>query len=159
MEIREFDESLLDAVFEIQRAAYQALYIKYQDEATSPYLESQAELLQKYSRPGTKGYVFLCDGVTVGAVRLMLTPGDKSARISALAVLPAYQGQGIAQRAMTALEKLHPEVETWRLETIMQEAGTCHLYEKLGYRRTGRTGAIKENMTLVYYEKRARSSL
>lgn len=40
------------------------------------------------------------------------------------------------------------------LDTIHEESGNCHLYEKLGYVRTGQTEQLMENMTLVYYEKR-----
>ena len=29
---------------------------------------------------------------------------------------------------------MHSDVERWFLDTILQEAGNCHLYEKIGYK-------------------------
>lgn len=41
----------------------------------------------------------------------------------------------------------------WELDTILQETGNCHLYEKMGYRRTAQCTVINDKMTLVGYEK------
>lgn len=153
MEVVPFRESDIDAVFEIQRAAYKPLYEKYQDHDTSPYLEPKKTVLQKYTRKGTKGYIFIKDGVPVGSVRVNLLPAENSGRISALGVLPQYQGQGIAQQALLIIEELHQDVDRWFLDTILQETGNCHLYEKLGYRRTGKTEIANDKITLVFYEK------
>lgn len=43
----------------------------------------------------------------------------------------------------------------WELDTILQERRNCHLYEKMGYRQTGKTEVINERLTLTFYEKRA----
>lgn len=153
MEIVEFRESDIDTVFEIQQAAYKPLYEKYHDDNSNPYMESKDTVLRKYMRTGTKGYLFIKNGVPVGAVRINLYPENKSCRVSALAVHPRYQGQGIAQQALLKIEKMHSGVERWFLDTIFQEAGNCHLYEKIGYKRTGKMEEINESMTLVFYEK------
>lgn len=39
------------------------------------------------------------------------------------------------------------------LDTILQEAGICHLYEKVRYRQTGRIRKVNDCMTLVFYRK------
>ena len=153
MQIVEFKESDIDIVFEIQQAAYKPLYEKYHDDNTNPYMESKETVLKKYMRTGTKGYLFIKDGVPVGAVRISLYPESKRGKVSALGVHPQYQGQGIAQQALLEIEKLHSDVERWFLDTILQETGNCHLYEKIGYKRTGKIEEISENMTLVFYEK------
>lgn len=153
MEVVPFQESDIDTVFEIQRTAYKPLYEKYQDHDTNPYLEHEETTLQKYMRENTKGYLFVENGAAVGCVRVALYPDMKSAKISALAVLPQYQGQGIAQQALSVIENLHKDVERWFLDTILQEPGNCHLYEKLGYRRSGKIETINDKMTLVFYEK------
>ena len=36
---------------------------------------------------------------------------------------------------------------------FLQEQKNCYLYEKLGYRKTGKTQIINEKLTLVFYEK------
>lgn len=149
----EFEEKDIDIVYGIQQAAYKPLYDKYQDDETNPYMEKKEITFQKYMREGTKGYIFYKDNIPVGAVRILVDILNKTARVSALGVLPEYQGQGIAREAMLKIEKIHSDIEKWNLDTILQEAGNCHLYEKLGYRRTGKTEEINEKMTLVYYEK------
>lgn len=66
--------------------------------------------------------------------------------------MPEYQGQGIAQEAIRLCEVLHGK-EQWGLDTILQESKNCHLYEKMGYKKTGKTKVINERLTLVFYEK------
>jgi len=110
--------------------------------------------LQKYKREGTKGYIFYKDNIPVGAVRVAFNSENSSARVSALGVLPKYQGQGIARKALLEIERLHRDVKKWCLDTILQEKGNCHLYEKIGYKRTGKVEEINEKMTLIYYEKK-----
>jgi len=159
IEIVTFAESDIDTVFEIQQEAYKPLYEKYHDNNLSPYMESKETVLRKYMRPDTKGYLFLLNGVPVGAVRIIVYPESKSARVSALGVLPQYQGQGIAQQALLKIEKMYNnDVERWFLDTILQEAGNCHLYEKIGYKRTGEIQVINEKQTLVFYEKNSDKS-
>lgn len=153
MKVVPFQESDIDTVFEIQHTAYKPLYEKYQDHDTSPYLECKETTLRKYMREDTKGYLFVENGVAVGCVRVALYPDLKSAKISALAVLPHYQRHGIAQQALLIIEELHQNVDRWVLDTILQEPGNCHLYEKLGYQRTGKTEVVNDKMTLVFYEK------
>lgn len=147
----------IDIVFAIQQAAFKPLYEKYLDDETSPYKESKETVLRKYTRPGTVGYLFLLDGTAVGTVRIGIDEENASGRVSALCVLPQYQGRGIAQSALAQIERLNPEIGRWTLDTIAQEPGNCHLYEKLGYRRTGKTEAVSGSMTIVFYEKRLTS--
>lgn len=151
MRIVPFTDEYLDAVFDIQQQAYFPLFQKYHDIETNPYLESKAVVLRKYSRPGTFGYVFLEENVPVGAVRIV-SKGDVC-KISALAVLPKYQNRGIAQTALREIEAIHSHAKTWVLDTLMQEPGNCHLYEKLGYLQTGKTEVINDNLTLIFYRK------
>ena len=144
----------LNTVFEIQHAAFKQLYEKYHDNGSNPYTESKETTFLKYTRPGSSGYLFILDGKPVGTVRISISDVCKSGRISALCVLPQYQGMGIAQKGLLEIERLHPDVTTWFLETILEETGICHLYEKIGYQKTGRTKRINEKMTLVSYEKK-----
>ena len=120
-------------------------------------MERKETVLSKYTRAGTSGYLFLVDGTAVGAVRVNIDEINRTGRVSALCVLPWYQGRGIAQTALLEIERLHPNVERWVLDTILEEAGNCHLYEKIGYKKTGRTEKIQEGMTLVFYEKKTLS--
>ena len=152
--VSRFKECDIDTVFEIQRTAYKPLYEKYHDDSSNPYMERKETVLRKYTRAGTSGYLFILDGAAVGAVRVDIDDINRRGRVSALCVLPQYQGRGIAQAALLEIESLHPDVERWVLDTILEEAGNCHLYEKIGYKKTGKTEAINERMTLVFYEKK-----
>ena len=73
-------------------------------------------------------------------------------RISPLWIMPEYRGRGYAQQAIEAVERLYGP-EHWSLDTILQEKGNLHLYEKMGYHRVGETEHINERMDIVFYEK------
>ena len=150
MEVREYRAEDLASVCEIQHAAYAPLYEKYHDDG-NPYLESEETIRFKYTYPGCRGYVFWEDGCPVGCVRIRLA-GEKG-KVAALAVLPEKQGRGIAQTALRLIEEMHPQVKRWSLDTIAQEPGNCHLYEKLGYRKTGRVEEVSDLLTIVFYDK------
>lgn len=158
IQVSPFRECDADTVFMIQQAAYKPLYEKYQDDSTNPYMETKQTVLRKYTREGTAGYIFTLDGASVGAVRIHVDHAKKCSRVSALCVLPQFQGRGIAQKALLEIEKLYPDIERWFLDTIQEEPGNCHLYEKIGYKKTGKTEMINEKMTLIFYEKKSSGS-
>ncbi len=151
MIVRRFKKENIDDVFKIQRAAYKPLFEKYQDKETNPYMETKEDILMKYTRVGTQGYIFVEDDIIVGAVRIIMR-GDVC-KVSALAVLPEYQNRGIAQSALKEIEKMHSDCKRWELDTLLQEKGNCHLYEKLGYVRIGEPKKINDRLTLVDYKK------
>ena len=151
MKLITFTDELIDTVFDIQQRAYKPLFDKYHDIETNPYTESKDVLLKKYTRENTFGYIFINDGNSVGSVRIIAR--DNVRKISGLAVLPEYQNKGIAQSALREIEKIHSDADKWVLDTIMQEAGNCHLYEKLGYVRTGEPKIINDKLTIVDYVK------
>lgn len=99
-------------------------------------------------------YYFICIGQQkVGAIRVIdKEETGENKRISPIFILPEFQGRGIAQKAIRLCEKIHGN-ENWELDTILQEPKNCHLYEKMGYCRTGKTQVINERLTLVFYEK------
>ena len=66
--------------------------------------------------------------------------------------MPEYRGRGYAQKAMLAIEEMYGS-DNWCLDTILQEKGNLHLYEKMGYHRTGRIEHINDRMDIVFYEK------
>ena len=48
VKIKKFEAPDIDAVFAVQRAAFEPLYLKYRDDETSPYLESRETVFHKY---------------------------------------------------------------------------------------------------------------
>lgn len=137
----------------MQVEAFRELLEKYQDFDTNPANETvekvEARLKQEFTF-----YYFICIGQQkVGAIRIVDDKEHGGAkRISPLFTLPQFRGRGIAQEAVRLCEEIHGR-ENWELETILQEPGNCHLYEKMGYRRTGRTEVVNERPTLVFYVK------
>ena len=76
----------------------------------------------------------------------------KVSYISPIFVLPEFQNQGIAYAAIQKAFEMCPQIETWKLDTIKQEKGNCHLYEKCGFKRVGDEKVVNDKMTLVFYE-------
>lgn len=151
LKIVPFEDKYLNIVYEIQKKAFLPLFEKYADIETNPYCENKQTILTKYTRSDMDGYLF-CEGNTfVGCVRIVNK--DNVCKVAALAVLPEFQNRGIAQRALAEIEQIYLLVKMWKLDTIKQEAGNCHLYEKLGYKRTGVEKYIKDDMTIIDYVK------
>lgn len=141
----------------MQVEAFQKLLEKYQDFDTSPASEGLEKVEARLQQDFTY-YYFICTGrQKVGAVRVIdKKEAGKNKRISPIFVLPEFQGKGIAQESIRMCEEVHGN-DHWELDTILQEPGNCHLYEKMGYRQTGKTEVINERMTLVFYEKNLHS--
>lgn len=152
VELIKLTEKNIPVIYHIQQSAFLPLLKKYQDYDTNPAMETEEIILHKLRRSGTTAYGFLVDGSIVGSVRIHECE-DQSCRVSALCVLPEYQSRGIAREAMQKLESRYPDTKCWRLDTILQETGNCHLYEKLGYIQTGQRETAYDGMTLVDYKK------
>ena len=134
----------------MQKRAFRPLYEKYRDEG-SPYLEPLSETEARLGHPAGAYYRIELDGQTAGALYLSLR-GPEHFRLGPLFILPEFQNCGIAQAAILALEAQHgPGV--WELDTLLQELGNCHLYEKLGYSRTGAQTVVNDRLTLIDYQK------
>ena len=136
----------------MQMEAFTELLEKYRDTETNPGAESVEKVAMRMAQDTTDYYLILTAGTPIGAARVQRLPEDVC-RVSPIFILPAFQGKGYAQEAMQALETLYPQAKTWRLDTIREETKLCHLYEKLGYRQTGREEILQPGMTIVYYEK------
>ena len=73
--------------------------------------------------------------------------------ISPIFIIPEFQNKGIASTVIEQLFDIYPDTIEWRLDTIKQETGNCHLYEKFGFVRVGEDIVVNEKMTLVDYVK------
>ena len=122
-------------------------------EKQHPAAENIDKTIMRLQQPFTYYYFIQEFDENVGAVRVV-DKGEKDTakRISPIFVLPQYQRLGIAQKAIRMVEALHGS-SNWELSTILQEKVNCRLYEKMGYRQTGKTEVITDKMTLVFYKK------
>ena len=139
-------------LWQMQLESFQSLLDKYQDYDTNPASEPIDKIINRLKQEETYYYFICMDEAKVGAIRVIDFKSDGNKRISPIFILPQYQNKGIAQIAMQLCEQLHGS-ENWELDTFLQEEGNCYLYEKMGYHRTGKTVAINDKLTLVFYEK------
>lgn len=142
----------IETLWQMQVEAFSPLLEKYQDHDMSPAAESLERVTEKFDQPFTTYYFILRGDTAVGAVRVVDKKDGSRKRISPLWIMPGHRGNGYAQQAITALETLYGP-EHWQLDTILQEKGNTHLYEKMGYVRTGKIEHVKENMDIAFYEK------
>ena len=140
-------------IWKMQVEAFSASYEKYQDTNTNPAAEPLEKVLARFKQPFTYYYLIQCGGETVGAIRVVdHKDGSSAKRISPIFILPCCRNRRLAQQAILAAERIHGG-ENWALETILKEPQLCRFYEKLGYRKTGKTERINDRLTLVYYQK------
>ena len=149
-EVREDD---LPMLHEMQVESFMPLYEKYHDDG-SPAIESLERIRARAAQPNRKYYFIVMDGERVGAINLgHRDPSEKTVSfISPIFIRPAFWGRGIGYAAIQKAFQLYPGVKTWKLETILQEARNCHLYEKCGFVRVGEEKPVNEKMTLIDYE-------
>lgn len=140
-----------ERLWKLQIEGFEELLERYRDYDTNPAAEPVEKTIMRLSQPRRCFYFVMQDDATVGAISVRTAP-DGWKKLGPLWVLPAYQGRGIAQEAIRQVEAIHGS-DRWVLDTILQEKGNCHLYEKMGYHQTGKTQVVNERMTLVDYVK------
>ncbi|WP_051207905.1 GNAT family N-acetyltransferase [Butyrivibrio sp. AE3006] len=94
----------------------------------------------------------MADSERAGVVRVIDKADGSRKRISPIWIMKEYRNMGLAQQAFLEIERIYG-ADNWCLDTILQEKGNCHLYEKMGYHRTGKIEKINEQMDIVFYEK------
>lgn len=139
-------------IWNMQIKAFSDLLEKYQDYDMSPATERFEKVMEKYEQPWTTYYYIVAGDQKVGAIRIIDRKDGSRKRISPVWVMPDQRNKGYAQAALSAAEQIYG-AHNWCLETILQEAGNLHLYEKMGYHQTGRIEAVNERMDIVFYEK------
>lgn len=146
----------LKLMHDMQVESFMPLYEKYHDEG-SPAIEPFEKVRDRALQDCRKYYFVVKDGARVGAINIGYKPWeeDKSIlHISPLFILPKYWNKGYGYVAIQKAFEMHPEATEWRLDTILQEKGNCHLYEKCGFARTGEEHVINDRMTIIDYVKK-----
>jgi predicted acetyltransferase len=136
----------------MQQKSFQTLLNKYNDIKTNPATEPLERIVEKMNQDFTDYYFIQLEKQNIGAVRVVKLPGNIF-RIAPMFILPEFNGNGYAQEAIKIVEALYPLARGWQLDTIKEESKLCYLYEKMGYKTTGKEEVIQSNMTIVYYAK------
>lgn len=142
----------INILHHIQIKSFKELLERYQDYEISPGNESIEQIIERYEQPFTTYWIIKDKEKAVGGVRVV-SGEDGKYRISPIFVLPEEQGKGIAQETFKLLEAHYYDSKQWFLNTIQEEKKNCYLYEKLGYKKIGKTEKIKSGMTIVSYQK------
>lgn len=118
-------------IWNMQVEAFSKLYEKYHDTETSPAMESVEKVIMRLQQPFTYFYFIECGGEVVGAIRVVDKKENGKAKcISPIFIMEQYRNLGLAQKAMEEAERIHGN-SNWKLDTILEEAGNCYLYEKI----------------------------
>ena len=142
----------MKTIWLMQKEAFGGLLEKYQDHGISPASESYERIIEKYEMQGSFYYFISDSGVNVGVIRIIDEQDGSRKRISPIWIMPEHRNKGYAQAAIKEAERIRG-ADNWSLDTILQEKGNLHLYEKLGYHCTGKIEKINDRMDIVYYEK------
>ena len=145
-------EDDLQALWKMQVRAFSDILEKYQDYEMSPAAETFDKVMARYRQPWTTYYFIVAEDEVVGAIRVVDKKDGSRKRISPIWIMQEYRNKGYAQSAITAVEQIYGS-ENWCLDTILQEKGNLHLYEKMGYHQTGKIEKINDLMDIVFYEK------
>lgn len=145
----EFDAQSL---FDIQVNAFLPLLEVYEDYNTNPANETIERMITRINNTSGGVYKIKSDTILVGAISIWWKE-ETEFWISPMFIQPKYQGQGIAQKAISQIEGLFPQAVSWELATIAEEKRNCYLYEKMGFIKTGETKKINDSTTLIYYKK------
>ena len=152
MELRAITREDIETVWRMQVEAFSDLLEKYQDYDTNPGAEDIDRIIEKFEQPWTTYYFIMVNNEKVGVIRIIDKKDGTRKRISPVWIMKEHRNKGYAQQAIIEAEKLYGTTN-WCLDTILQEKGNLHLYEKLGYHPTGRIEKINDRMNIVFYEK------
>ena len=154
VELVKATEKDVDELHRMQVEAFMPLYEIYHDEG-SPAIEPVERIRRRAALPN-RTYYFICvAGARVGAINIGRKDSEEATMyISPIFILPRYQNRGYGYAAIQRAFAMHPEVKTWKLDTIKQEKRNCHLYEKCGFVRTGEEEVVYGDSGYLGAEKR-----
>jgi GNAT superfamily N-acetyltransferase len=144
----------IEEIYEMQIITFKPLLDKYQDFDLNPGNETIERTIARMNEKITDYYIIKLNEISVGGIRIRRYEEGDLCKVGPLFVLPEYQNKGIAQKVFKIIEEIYKPKNGWILDTILQEKGNCHLYEKIGYTKTGKIENINEKMDIVFYEKR-----
>lgn len=135
----------------IYQKSFKNLLNKYHDDELNPAKETLASIEKKFNTNNNLYYFIIKQNKTIGVVRIIFEKNE--GRIAPVCILPEFQGGGLGLKTMAIIEKEHPSIVKWSLETIKQEEKLVNLYQKCGYQLTGKEEHISDNMDLIYFSK------
>ena len=127
----------VETVWRMQVEAFSDMLEKYQDYELSPATEDVDRVIARFEQPETTYFFIVADDKKVGAIRVVDKQDESRKRISPIFIMKEFRNKGYAQQAILEVERLFGS-DNWSLDTILQEKGNIHLYEKLGFSVCGK---------------------
>lgn len=86
-------------------------------------------------------YKIMLDGEIIGTFWLDHETDDRPDHfeLQDFCIIPEFQNKGYGTKVMELMEKLHPNIKIWSLQTSHFSVRNQHLYEKMGYKKIGQT--------------------
>lgn len=137
----------VEELLSIQKVGFMSLY----EEDSEGQLEEIIDKLLKRFEIGDY-YKILFEDSLAGSVVLYKKEPDIM-QINSINVIKKYESIGIEQKIMKRLELMHPEVESWKIETIVHKKESSNFYKKMGYAQSGDIQVINNELMLVTYVK------
>ncbi len=142
----------MPTIWKMQIEAFSELLEKYKNDDRSPGAESLDRATAKHEQPWTTYDFIVAGNKNVGAVRIIDRKDGSRKRIFPIRIIPEHRNKGYAQAAIIAAEQIYGS-KHWCLDTILQEAGNLHLYEKMGYCPSAQIEKINDPMSIVFQKK------
>lgn len=133
----------------IQKQAFQADLLTYQDVTSSPVNEPIERL--QYKLAHFKHFTIWFDEKIIGGIDIRKLPNNHY-RLNRIFIADALQNKGLGSQIMQLIEDEFPDAHSWSLDTPHLNTRNHHFYEKLGYVKIGEH-KISEKLTLIDYEK------
>jgi ribosomal protein S18 acetylase RimI-like enzyme len=142
-----------DAIFALQRLAYESEARRYDNWSIPPLVETLDSVRAHIE---THAVLKAVDGARiVGSVRGVVT--DRVCEVGRLIVHPERQRRGIGSALLDAIERRVPDVDAFELFTGDRSVENLRLYERHGYRRV-RTEPVSPAVSLVFLRKAAHAA-
>lgn len=143
-----------DAILHCLAEAFAPFREEYSPEAFTDTVLTRETLAERFQRMTI--YVAEVEGRIVGTIAGLYLPEKRKGHIRGMAVVPQYQGQGVAEQLLMSVEAGLSAAGAKRitLNTTAPLQRAMRFYERNGYQPTGRSRDFF-GMTLYEYAKQA----
>ncbi|MCH4167997.1 MAG: GNAT family N-acetyltransferase [Streptococcaceae bacterium] len=143
----------LQIIFNIQKKAFEALYFRYKDDATSPYKETFEDLEKKFNQTNNHYFLIKNKNVSIGFLKITKKNEESVIRISPIAIIPMFEKNGYGKQAILMAEKIF-NAQKSILSTIKQEKKLIRFYQSCGYNLNGYKQSKTKGLTFAFFEKK-----
>lgn len=140
VEIRKANIGDVQAIYETILEAFESYKKYYTKDAYKMTVIGHAEIEKRICDDKKEIFVAVCDNEIVGTVTIKLKD-ESNIHIQSMAVKPKYQGKGIGMKILEEIDKIARKrgCKTMSLECFYPLKKAISLYEKCGFRKTGRS--------------------